>query len=190
MSRKTGFDKETFNEYRRLKSLGLTEKQVAEQWGISTSTLYNARTGRTKRLSKRSQERVANPRYDRQDIDSRRAVPIAIAQDIGKITLQELQALADKGSTPRTRRLAKDELDRIENLPYSVEELQRLTFDRPSFYRSYRDPKTGKVTRVRLLLGRTKGDDAQAAIRRQLREKGVEFADSEYIDFGGYGGIN
>ena len=71
----------------------------------------------------------------------------------------------------------------------TIEELQRLTFDRPTYYRSYKDPKTGEVKKVRLLLGRTKGEDAQAIIRKQLREKGLEFSDASYIDFGGYGGV-
>jgi hypothetical protein len=187
MGRKTGFDKETFNEYRRLKSLGLTDAAIARQWDISPSTLYNAKTGRTKRISAKTQRRATRPKPDAQVFDRRAGIDVA--QDISKITYEELQRLSTAGRSPRTQRLARDELQRLDASGLSIEELQRLTFDRPTYYRSYKDPKTGEVKRVRLLLGRTKGDEGQAAIRRQLRAKGLEFSDASYIDFGGYGGV-
>jgi hypothetical protein len=187
MARKTGFDKDTFNEYRRLKSLGLTDAAIARQWGVSPSTLYNAKTGRTKRISAKTQRAATRPKPDAQRFDRR--IGIDVAEDITKITYEELQRLSTAGRTPRTQKLARERLAELDSSDLTIEELQRLTFDRPTYYRSYKDPKTGEVKKVRLLLGRTKGDDAQAIIRKQLREKGLEFSDASYIDFGGYGGV-
>lgn len=182
MSRKTGFDRDTYNEYKRLKSLGLSDRQVAEQWGWSRSTLYNAKTGRTKRISARSQQRATRPKPDAQAYDAR--VGIDVAQDISRITYEELQRLATTGRDTRTRRLAMDALNDLDASGLSIEELRTQTFTRPVFYRTIR----GK--RVRLLLGRTKGEEGQEIIRRQLKAKGLTFTGNTYIDFGGYGGVN
>ncbi len=106
---------------------------------------------------------------------------IKVAVDDTKITFAELQKLATQGGTPRTQKLAQQKLDSLpDNM--TVEELRNATFERPTFWRTIQ----GK--RVKLLLGRTKGDDIQETIRRQLAAKGVTF-DEGYIDFGGYGGM-
>lgn len=105
-----------------------------------------------------------------------------VASDVNKITYRELDDLATAGQNPRTRRLAKEALDELDRSGLTIEELQRGTFDRPTFWRTIR----GK--RVELLLGRTKGDEQQRRIRKQLEAKGLTFKGQSYIDFGGYGG--
>lgn len=181
MSRKTGFDRATYNEYRRLKAFGLTDKQIAGQWGWSPSTLSNAKTGKTKRISRLSIRRASAPTTS-QSFDSR--IGIDVANDLTKVTYEELQRLATAGRTPRTQKLARDKLAELDRSDLTIEELQTQTFDRPTYYRTIRG------VRVKLLLGRTKGEDAQAAIKKQLRAKGLTFTGNAYIDFGGYGGVN
>lgn len=179
MSRRKGFDRATRREYDRLKSLGLTDKNIASKWGVSSSTLSRTKTGK-QRVSAYLASRATAPRYDTVEVRGRGSV----ASDLDKITFKELQDLADKGSTPRTRRLAQEELNRLDRTGLTVDELSRRTFDRPVFYR------TIKGKRVKLLLGRTKGEEAQKAIKDQLRKKGLNFSRNEYVDFGGYGGVN
>ena len=106
-----------------------------------------------------------------------------VSTDPTKITYEELQFLADAGRNPRTRRLASEAIDDLDRQGFSILELQTLTFDRPVFYRTY------KGQRVKLLLGRSKGDLMQASVRKQLAGKGIDFGDADYIDFGGYGGV-
>lgn len=179
MSRRKGFDKATRREYDRLKSFGLTDKSIASRWGVSPSTLSRTKSGK-QRVSQYVKSKAFAPRNDVTEIRGRGLV----ADDLTKITFRELQDLADKGSTPRTRKLAEEELSRLDRTGLSIEELSRKTFDRPVFYR------TIKGKRVKLLLGRTKGEEAQKAIKDQLRKKGLNFSRNEYVDFGGYGGVN
>ena len=180
MSRKTGFDRTTYNEYKKLKSLGLTDRQVARQWGWSPSALSNIKLGKTRRVSQRLQARAAAPTTS-QSYDDR--INTFVADDLTKITYSELQRLATAGRTPRTQQLAREKLSELDRSDLTIQDLQQLTFDRPVFYRTIR----GK--RVRLLLGRTKGDEAQDSIKNQLRAKGLSFAGEGYVDFGGYGGV-
>lgn len=180
MGRKTGFDKETYNEYKRLKAFGLSDRQVAQQWGWSASALSNIKLGKTKRVSKRLQDRAAAPTTS-QSYDDR--INTFVADDLTKITYSELQRLATAGRTPRTQKLAREKLSELDQSDLTIQELQQLTFDRPEYYRTI----MGK--RVKLLLGRTKGEEAQRSIKNQLREKGISFAGTGYVDFGGYGGV-
>ena len=145
MSRKTGFDRTTYNEYKRLKSLGLTDKQVAGQWGWSTSALSNIKLGKTKRVSQRLQDRASTPTTS-QSYDDR--IKTFVADDLTKITYSELQRLATAGRTPRTQKLAREKLSELDRSDLTIQELQQLTFDRPEYYR------TIKGKRVRLLLGK------------------------------------
>lgn len=178
MSRKTGFNRATRTAYDRLKKFGLTDKAISQQWGVSPSTLSRAKTGK-QRVSQRTIS-GSTRQTTAQSIN-----PFSnqvVASDVNKITYDELQDLATAGTVPRTRRLAKEALDELDKSGLTIEELQRGTFDRPTFWRTIQ----GK--RVELLLGRTKGDAQQRRIRKQLEAKGLSFKGQSYIDFGGYGG--
>jgi hypothetical protein len=178
MSRK-GFTIGQRRAYDKLKRLGLTDKRVAETWGISPSTLSNTKL-RKSRMSTRLETRRTDVRRGETSTD--RWTGIKVAVDDTKITLAELQKLATQGGTPRTQKLARKKLDELGKSGLTVEELREGTFERPTFWR------TIQGVRVNLLLGRTKGDRIQDVIRKQLAAKGVTF-DEGYIDFGGYGGM-
>lgn len=178
MSRRKGFTREQRRRYDSLKRLGLTDKEVASSFGISPSTLSRTKNKKT-RLSQRSIDKLDAPKPTVRDINT----GTLISSDPTKITYEELQFLADVGRSPRTRKLAEDAIDDIDSQGFTIGELQELTFDRPVFYRTY------KGKRIKLLLGRSKGDLMQNAVRKQLRKEGIDFGDADYIDFGGYGGV-
>ena len=178
MSRRKGFTREQRRRYDSLKRLKLSDKEIAKSFGISPSTLSRTKNKRS-RLSQRSIDKINAPKPMVRDTNT----GTLVSTDPTKITYEELQFLADSGRAPRTRKLAEDAIDEIDSQGFTIAELQTLTFDRPTFYRTY------KGERVKLLLGRSKGDLMQQAVRKQLAGKGIDFGDADYIDFGGYGGV-
>tara|TARA_R100001163_G_scaffold56556_1_gene44293 strand:- start:4625 stop:5116 length:492 start_codon:yes stop_codon:yes gene_type:complete len=163
-----------------LKALGLSDKAVAQQWGISPSWLSAVKNkrGRFGGSAKRS---IEAPPKGTTTFD--RFSGIERADDPLQITFDELEQLALSGRSPRTRKLAQDRLRELERSGLSVDELRDGLFDRPVYWRTY------KGKRVKLLLGRTKQEEVQEQIRKQLAAKGVYLKKGEYIDYGGYGGM-
>ena len=178
MSRRKGFTRDQRQEYDRLSRLGLYDKDIAKSFGWSPATLSRTKRGLT-RASRLSVERFNRPAEMTRD----RRTGTLVSSDVTKITYEELQMLADTGRAPRTRKLALKAIDNIDDMGLTISELQNMTFDRPVFWRMY------KGQRVKLLLGRSKGDVMQESVRRQLRGKDINLDDAEYLDFGGYGGV-
>ena len=187
-ARRGGFTAEQRRLYDRAKKQGLSDRSIAESWGISPSTLSRTKNKRT-RLSVRSVARIET---------STRRVTVNEYGDVRAeadylITIDELQFLAARGRDPRTRRLAVEALDRAqetiqdEMLLDNFDEVRAVTVPRPYFYRTIQ----GK--RVRIPLGRSKSDAFQREARRALRAAGIDpeelYGDGEYLDFGGYGGV-
>lgn len=188
MARKRrGFTREQRRLYDAAKKQGLTDRQVAEGWGISPSTLSRVKNKRG-RLSARSVDTVQRSleRVELNEFGEYRAVSDT------RITVDELLFLARRGRDSRTRRIASEALDRFESIQEEMaldnfEEVRQATVQRPFFYRTIQ----GK--RVRIPLGRSKSDAFQREMRRQLRAAGLDpealYGDGEYLDFGGYGGV-
>jgi len=175
-NRLTGEQRIIYDEGKRQ---GFRDYQIAtELLGVSPQSLSNWKTGKSKPRQS-TVERIAD---FQQTVTSDRYTDDVIADVDTRITVDELLRLSNKGSNPRTRRLAQEALSDIENQypDLDFEDLTNMTFDRPTYYRMI----GGK--RVNLLLGRTKGEINQNAIRKQLRAKGVN-VDDDYIDAGGYG---
>lgn len=180
MSRRKGFTRDQRNTYRRLKSLGLSDKAVAQKWGVSAgwlSAVKNKR-GRFGTVAKAS---ITAPPRGTTTFD--RFSGIDRADDPLQVTFDELEQLAIAGRSPRTRKLARDKLRELERSGLSVDELRDSVFERPIYWRTY------KGKRIKLLLGRTKQEEVQESIRKQLAAKGVFLKKGEYIDYGGYGGM-
>lgn len=178
MSRRKGFTRDQRREYDKLSRLGLYDKDIAEAFGWSPATLSRTKRGLT-RASRASVQRFNRPAQMSRD----RRTGTLVSSDPTKITYEELQMLADTGRQTRTRKMALKAIDDIDDMDLTIAELQNMTFDRPVFWRMY------KGERVKLLLGRSKGDLMQDSVRRQLRAKGIDLGDAEYLDFGGYGGV-
>ena len=179
MSGRKGFTRQQRNTYRGLKGLGLTDKQVASKWGVSAgwlSTVKNKR-GRFGTVAKSSITRrpTGTTTFDRFMGGLR-------SDDPFQITYDELVELKDSGRSPRTRRLAGEKLNEIDGMGMSVDEIRRGVFERPVYWRTF------KGKRVKLLLGRTKQEEVQESIRKQLAAKGIFLKKGEYVDYGGYGG--
>ena len=187
MARRRGFTREQRTLYDAAKKQGLTDRQVAEGWGISPSTLSRVKNKRG-RLAPKTVERVRRnlDRVELNEFGEFRALSDT------RITIDELLFLRQRGRDPRTRRIAGEALDRFESVQDEMaldnfEEVRQATVQRPYFYR------TIKGKRVRIPLGRSKSDAFQREMRRQLRAAGLDpedlYGDGEYLDFGGYGGV-
>ena len=165
MSRR-GFTREQRRAYQGLKAVGFTDKKISESWGISSSTLSNTKLGKSRMSSRLETRRLDTSRGE---TSTDRWTGIKVAVDDSKITFAELTKLATQGGSPRTKKLAQEKLDSLpDNM--TVEQLRNATFLRPTFWRTIQ----GK--RIKLLLGRTKGDEIQETIRKQLAAKGITFA--------------
>ena len=184
-----GFTREQRRQYNRLKRTGLTDKAIAESWGLSPSTLSRAKNSDS-RLSRRSIEKIEtrNERADIEEVEGFwRGEKEYDSSDITKISFQELERLAES-DRPRTAKIAQNALENIErdNPNMTVSELRNSVFDRPTFKRSITG-KDGKRGVIDLYLGATKRDEAIRGARAQLRRKGVR-VNKTYTDFGGYTG--
>jgi transcriptional regulator with XRE-family HTH domain len=175
-NRLTGEQRRIYDDARKQ---GYKDYQIAtELLGVSPGTLSGWKTGR----SKPRQSTIERIEDFQQTITVDRYTDDLIADVDTKITIDELLRLSNRGGNPRTRRLAQEKLTEIEqDFPdLDFEDLTNMTFDRPTYYRMI----GGK--RINMLLGRTKGEINQEAIRKQLRTKGIN-VDDDYSDFGGYG---
>lgn len=175
-----GFTREQRTLYNRLKRTGLTDKAIADSWGISASNLSRVKNSR-QRFGNRSIEKIETRNI---------TAPVEdYGEDITKISYAELERLSES-DTPRTARLARDALIEIEdsNPDLSVSELRNQMFDRPQFQRTITG-KGGNRGTVNLYLGASKRDDAIRGARKQLRRKGVNVSRT-YSDFGGYTGAS
>tara|TARA_R110001592_G_scaffold159899_2_gene391769 strand:- start:684 stop:1322 length:639 start_codon:yes stop_codon:yes gene_type:complete len=175
-NRLTGEQRRIYDDARKQ---GYKDYQIAtELLGVSPGTLSGWKTGR----SKPRQSTIERIEDFQQTITVDRYTDDLIADVDTKITIDELLRLSNRGGNPRTRRLAQEKLAEIEqDFPdLDFEDLTSMTFDRPTYYRMI------KGRRINMLLGRTKGEINQDAIRKQLRAKGIN-VDDDYSDFGGYG---
>jgi hypothetical protein len=165
-----------------LKSLGLSDKAVAQKWGVSAGWLSAVKNKRGRFGTVAKASITAPPRgtttFDRFMGGER-------SDDPFQITYDELVELAKSGRSPRTRKLARDKLRELGETGMTVEEMKRegQVFERPVYWRTY------KGKRVKLLLGRTKQEEVQENIRKQLAAKKVFLKKGEYVDYGGYGGM-
>ena len=179
MARKNRLTGEQRRIYDEAVKQGYRDYQIAtELLGVSPGTLSSWKTGR----SKPRQSTIEIIEDFQQTITVDRYTDDLIADVDTRITIDELLRLSNRGGNPRTRRLAQEKLAEIEQEypDLDFEDLTNMTFDRPTYYRMI----GGK--RVNMLLGRTKGEINQEAIRKQLRAKGIN-VDDDYSDFGGYG---
>lgn len=185
-----GFTREQRRQYNRLKRTGLTDKAIAESWGLSPSTLSRVKNSE-RRFSNKSSEKIDN-RNINADVEEVEGFWRGESQydesDITKISFQELERLSES-DRPRTARLAQDALSDIEreNPDLSVAELRELVFDRPQFQRSITGVD-GKRGTINLYLGASKRDEAIRGAKKQLRKKGIR-VNKTYTDFGGYTGV-
>ena len=154
MARKTGFTKTMYNEYRRSKSLGMTDKAVAQNWGISPSTLSRAKTGKTKRVSARTVDKMV--------------VGITTGTD-SAITYKEARTrlLGTSESDRRKYAIAKKQFDMFPTDSEGQPKQRRLIMER-----------TIKGVKVRWLYGRGKDDQVRDEVIKSLQAKGMSLSDA------------
>lgn len=171
MARKTNFTREMSNFYRSRKQRGLTNKQIASEMGISTSTLYRLRNKQATVSARIENQFKATTTND----------------DFYFTTFSELQRLAES-SNPRTKREAKRAIDKVqkENPNLSPSEIEQLDIRRPTVWRTVTRIKIGtdengepiykqvKPQRVGVLLGRSKQEEQREQVKDELRRQGVD----------------
>ena len=104
MSRRKGFTRDQRNAYTRLKALGLSDKAVAETWGISASWLSAVKNKRG-RFGEAAVDSIEEGPPSSTTFD--RFSGIERADNPLKVTFDELEQLALSGRSPRTRQLAR-----------------------------------------------------------------------------------
>lgn len=183
------FTREQRRIYDKAKRQGLTDRAIAENWGISRSTL-----SRVKNTNSRLADRTVGRIFDNlsRTVEDRRGDSVILrASADDYISYGELRFLRDNSSNTRTIALAKREIDRIQSELgiTSVDDprLRDVTVPRPTFTR------TIQGRQITVPLGRSKSDEYQRKALKDLRERGVDvdrlFKDREYADLGGYGGL-
>ena len=174
MARKvTGFNREQLNWYRRLKASDFTDADIARIAGVSRSSV-----GRWKRGEVQMAARTWGSVIERE----RTGVGWR-GEQIGRyttITYAELERMT-VSSNIRTQRAARQELDRLDGMGYTVAELQAMGL-RGELQRP-RITRTVKGKRFSYLLGRGKSAEQRRAVEAQLREQGIDPADyGDYYD--------
>lgn len=183
------FTREQRRLYDKAKRQGLTDRAIAENWGISRSTLSRVKNTRG-RLADRTVDRIfGNLSRTTEDRRGDSVIIRASADDF--ISYDELKFLKDNSNNTRTIELARREIDRIQRELgiTSVDDprLRDVTVPRPTFTR------TIQGRQITIPLGRSKSDEFQRKALKDLRARGVDvdrlFKDREYADLGGYGGL-
>jgi hypothetical protein len=161
--RRRGFTVDQRRDYNRLKKTGLKDYEIAQEWGISRSYF-----SRVKNKGGRFGETVKN-RID---------LALSGGSDLFSIDFTELERLAGSNN-PFVAKQAEKAIDQIDdqNPDLSIEELRNKSFKRPSYTRQIGGKK------VTILLGRSKQEEQRDAVRKQLRDQGVNPDDiAEYYD--------
>ncbi len=153
VARKTNFTREMSDFYRSRKRQGLTNKQIAREMGISTSTLYRIKNRQSK-VSARIQNQFK---------------ATVTSDDFYFTSYRELQRLSTS-SNPRTSREASRAMDKIEadNPGLSPSQIADLQVRRPTVWRTVRGKRIG------VLLGRSKQDEQREQVKAELRRLGVD----------------
>lgn len=183
------FTREQRRIYDKAKRQGLTDRAIAENWGISRSTLSRVKNTRG-RLADRTVDRIfSNLSRTTEDRRGDSVIIRASADDF--ISYDELKFLRDNSNNTRTIELARREINRIQQELgiTSVDDprLRDVTVPRPTFTR------TIQGRQITIPLGRSKSDEFQRKALKDLKARGVDvdrlFKDREYADLGGYGGL-
>lgn len=150
MARKTNFSRDMSDFYRSRKRQGLSDRNIAQEMGISPSTLSRIKTRKSQpsaRILNQFRAETTN-------------------EDFYFTDYQEMSELASS-TNPRTAREAQKVLDEIESQGLTIAEIRNLEIRRPTVWRTVRGKRVG------VLLGRSKQDAQRDAVRKQLTEQGV-----------------
>ena len=180
------FTREQRRIYDKAKRQGLTDRAIAENWGIARSTLSRVKNTRG-RLADRTVDRIFD-NLSRTQLDDRAGIDRAVADDY--VSIDELLFLRDNGRDSRTVRLAEQALAEAQEqfgIDALTDDVRNLTVPRPTYTR------TIQGRQITVPLGRSKSDEFQRKALKNLRERGVDvdrlFKNREYADLGGYGGL-
>jgi len=152
MARKTNFTRDMSNFYRSGKRQGLSDRAIAEQMGISASTLSRIKTRKSEPSAK-----ILN-QFRAETTDS----------DEYFITYDELADFqANRIKNPRVAREADAYLKTLERKGLTMQEIRNSDLKRPTVWRTVRGKRIG------VLLGRSKQDAQRESVRKQLIAQGV-----------------
>jgi len=152
---------------------GATWGSIADDLGISTGTLYNWRTGKS-RMRESTAERVRDEILYEQ------------VQELETITWSEAQAEKAQhglGLEPLDIEQADLFFQAFGRVPESNEEVRRMTIEKEAV-----DPETGRLVKWKILYGRSGDARVKAAAVRSLQRQGltIEQANKTYNDNTGY----
>ena len=153
MARKTNFTREMSDFYRSGKRRVLSDSKIAQEMGISASSL-----SRIKNRKAEPSARLMN-QFQAETQQS----------DYFFTNLRELERLSTS-SNSRTSREARRAIEKVqnENPNLDYDELYNLDLKRPTVWRTVRGKRIG------VLLGRSKQDEQKQRVEAQLRAQGVD----------------